>query len=133
RTERDNAWYDYQLRLRQFNKENEEPPTLPNMLPFIREEGQINPLNFNKTKIDRINNVLSSLNKMGGLRKGVFLIPDTPENRKKAGKYTIIDETTTPSGPGGVAFKTGKKMLRVEGGYNPEHFDILKEAREFLG
>ncbi len=83
--------------------------------------------NLGKEKISKVDNTINNLNSGGGLKKGIFDVEDTPENRKKyAGKYTAHPDVDLE----GIV--TGSK-LQIPGGYNKDESYLVDEARSILG
>lgn len=105
---------------------------MPNLLPFTHERAPLIETNINQNRISQLDHI--NFRDNGGLNKQQFFMDDTPENRKalqeKGQKFEPFNHID-PDALGSI--EGSKAKLQVEGGYNPDEFKLLTEARDFLG
>lgn len=96
--------------------------------PFLAEK-------LGSDKVGTIDKVIGNTNDNGGLRKGSFTVPNTPENRAKYKDAEVINPTTVANSLSGVDVTGGRSsQLKVQtNSYNPDESKLVDEARQLLG
>lgn len=135
RSDKDWQYENFQLRLRELQSKQAQQQAIPNLLPFDEEYSQVVASDFRKPQIEKIDSALKNTNERGGIKRNTFTVADTPENRKKyAGKFKeqVFRVPGTSFGMGTTGGISQRELV-VTGSYNKDQYDLVKEARSFLG